>query len=95
MSKQVEEDNSKIFVAFSEKLNFNCLYTERKHQAQIVEVQLFWEGHKNLELSSTCFDIYLVNQLICQNNWKITAKFCGLLRKAELKYMNGSIGQIV
>jgi len=37
-----------------------------------------------LELSSTCFDIHLVNQLICQNKWKITAKFCGLLRKAEL-----------
>ena len=48
------------------------------------KVQLFWEGLKNLELSSTCFDIHLVNQLICQNNWKITAKFCGLFRKAEL-----------
>ena len=37
-----------------------------------------------MDLSSTCLDIYLVNQLICQNNWKITVKFCGLLRKAEL-----------
>ena len=50
---------------------------------EVFKVQLFWEGHKNLELSSI-FDIYLLNQLICQNNWKITAKFCGLLRKAEL-----------
>ena len=25
------------------------------------KVQLFWEGHKNLELSSTWFDIYLVH----------------------------------
>ena len=41
-----------------------------------------------MEFSSICFDIYLVNQLICQNNWKITAKFCGLLRKDELYVMN-------
>ena len=26
----------------------------------------------------------LLVMLICQNNWKITAKLCGLLRKAEL-----------
>ena len=51
---------------------------------QILKFQLFREGHKNLELFSTCFDIYLANQLICQNNWKITSNFCGLLRKAEL-----------
>ena len=24
-----------------------------------------------MELSSTCFDIYLANQLICQNNWEM------------------------
>jgi hypothetical protein len=48
------------------------------------KVQLFSEDHKNLELSSTCFDIYIVNQPIYENDWKITAKFCGLLRKAEL-----------
>ena len=53
-------------------------------QFSFLKFSFFWESHKNLELSSTCFDIYLVNQLICQNNWKITAKFCGLLRKAEL-----------
>ena len=27
----------------------------------ICKVQLFWEGHKNLELFSTWFDIYLAN----------------------------------
>ena len=48
------------------------------------KVQVFWEDHKNLELSSTYFDIYLANQLICQNKWKITSNFCDLLRKAEL-----------
>ena len=48
------------------------------------KVQLFWEGHKNLEFFSTCFDIYLINQLICQNNWKITAKFCGIVLSAKI-----------
>ena len=43
------------------------------------KVQLIWEGHKNLEFSSTWFDIYLVK--------KITPNFCSLLRKAELYYV--------
>ena len=37
------------------------------------KVQLFWEGHKNLESSSTCFDIYLVNQM--EDNWEILLSF--------------------
>ena len=46
------------------------------------KVQLLWEGHKNLEFSSTWSYVYKVSK--CQINWKIAPTFCGLLRKAEL-----------
>ena len=48
---------------------YNCILCIELVVYLLDKVQLFWEGHKNLELSFTCFDIYLVNQLICQNNW--------------------------
>ena len=40
---------------------------------------------QNLKKSPSCFDVYLVNQLICQNKREIFSNFCGLFRKAELQ----------
>ena len=37
------------------------LSEEQMRRNYFSKVQLFWEGHKNLELSSTWFDTYLVN----------------------------------
>ena len=54
---------------------------------RIVKFSFFWEGH----IKWSHLPIALTNQLAdllskCQNEWKITPKFCGLLRKAELYY---------
>ena len=40
--------SNKILSAFSEYMNFIW--------PALVKVQLFWEEHKNLKKSSTCFD---------------------------------------
>ena len=55
------------------------------------KVQLFWEGHKNLQDLPHSFDIYSVNVKSLrhllnkhQNHKADCANFCGLPRKAEL-----------
>ena len=58
------------------------------------KVQLFWEDHKISQLSSNCFDKSADLLSKCQNKWKITPNFCGLLRKAEL-YPNENIKYII
>ena len=40
-----------------------------------------------MKKSSSCFDVYLVNQLICQKRREIFSNFCGFFRKAELLYL--------
>ena len=47
------------------------------------KVKSLWEGHK-IWKEFLLFDVYLVNQLICQNKREICSNFCGLFRKAEL-----------
>ena len=64
------------------KNNCNC-----NRKLRIVKFSFFWEGH----IKWSHLPIALTNQLAdllskCQNEWKITPKFCGLLRKAELYY---------
>ena len=51
------------------KSNWGVIICHAPSLPTSIKVQLFWEGHKNLELSSICFDIYLVNRMICQNLW--------------------------
>ena len=58
-----------------------------------VKVKILWEGHKNLKKSPSCFDVYLVNQLIYQNKREIYSNFCGLFRKVELYVSTGWILQ--
>ena len=50
----------------------------------VIKVQLFWEDHKISQLSSNCFDKSADLLSKCQNKWKITPNFCGLLRNPEL-----------
>ena len=67
------------------KLAFSYLWDESPVQNTILKFS-FSEKTTKFRSYPQCYlpIVYLVNQLICQNSCKITAKFCGLLRKAEL-----------
>ena len=69
------------------------LLIKKKSESSIAELDLFMQqvklrhcekATKLKKKSPSCFDVYLVNQLICQNKWEIFSNFCGLFRKPEL-----------
>ena len=69
------------------------LLIKKKSESPIAELDLFMQqvklkhcekATKLKKKSPSCFDVYLVNQQICQKKWEIFSNFCGLFRKAEL-----------
>ena len=76
-SSGVIQDHLESFMSWGEKITY--------------KVRTFWKAHiiwKNLPYG---FDVYKVNQLICQNHKADFFKFCVFLRKSKLYYKNAML----
>ena len=73
-------DNTSNFNSASLKINFRLYCVSHSRMChRFFKVKVFWDGHKNLELSPIWC---LLSK--CQIKWVIAPIFFGLLRKAEL-----------